>query len=54
MLIAWLVPVAAAMWLYKTQGVFASYLPLPCAVACGLIYIALSKMAARDAIAVRA
>jgi NCS1 family nucleobase:cation symporter-1 len=53
-LIAWLVPVAVAMWLYKTQEVFASYLPLPCAVACGVLYIVLSKMAARDAIAVRA
>jgi NCS1 family nucleobase:cation symporter-1 len=53
-LIAWLVPVAVAMWLYTKQGVFASYLPLPCAIACGLLYIVLSKMAARDAIAVRA
>ena len=53
-LVAWLVPVAVAMWLYKTQGVFASYLPLPCAIACGLLYIVLSKMATRDAIAVRA
>jgi len=49
-----LVPVAVAMWLYTKQGVFASYLPLPCAIACGLLYIVLSKMAARDAIAVRA
>ena len=53
-LIAWLVPVAVAMWLYKTQGVFASYLPLPCAIACGLIYMVLSKMAAREAAAVQA
>jgi len=34
--------------------VFASFLPLPCAIACGLLYIVLSKLAARDAIAVRA
>jgi 2-keto-4-pentenoate hydratase len=53
-LVAWLVPVAVAMWRYKTQDVFASYLPLPCAIACGLLYIVLSKVAARDAIAVRA
>ena len=53
-LIAWLLPVAVAMWLYKTQGVFASYLPLPCSVACGLLYIVFSRLAARDAIAVRA
>ena len=46
--------VAVAMWLYKTQGVFASYLPLPSAIACGLIYMVLSKMAAREAAAVHA
>jgi NCS1 family nucleobase:cation symporter-1 len=43
-LIAWLVPVAAAMYAYKVHGVFASYLPLPCAIACGLLYILLSKL----------
>jgi NCS1 family nucleobase:cation symporter-1 len=53
-LIAWLVPVGVAMWLYQTQGVFASYLPLPCAIACGLIYIVLSKATTRDAITARA
>jgi len=60
-LIAWLVPVVAAMWLLRAQEslqlgwpIHAWYLPLPCAIACGLIYIVLSKMFARDAIAVRA
>jgi NCS1 family nucleobase:cation symporter-1 len=53
-LVAWLVPVAVAMWLYQTRGVFASYLPLPCAIACGLIYIVLSKMTARDAVPAKA
>jgi purine-cytosine permease-like protein len=43
-LIAWLAPVAVAMYAYQVHDVFASYLPLPCAVACGLIYILLSKM----------
>ena len=43
MLVAWLVPVAVAMYLYRAHGVFASYLPLPCAVACGLLYVSLSK-----------
>jgi NCS1 family nucleobase:cation symporter-1 len=42
-LVAWLVPVAIAMYLYRAHGVFASYLPLPCAVACGLLYVLLSK-----------
>lgn len=43
-LIAWLVPVAVGMYAYQAHDVFASYLPLPCAVACGLLYILLSKM----------
>jgi nucleobase:cation symporter-1, NCS1 family len=42
-LAAWLIPVAVAMYLYRYQEVFASYLPLPTAVACGLLYIVLSK-----------
>jgi NCS1 family nucleobase:cation symporter-1 len=42
-LVAWLVPVAIAMYLYRAHGVFASYLPLPCAVACGVLYVLLSK-----------
>ena len=41
--VSWLVPVAVAMWLYQAQGVFASYLPLPSAIACGLLYIVLSR-----------
>jgi NCS1 family nucleobase:cation symporter-1 len=44
-LVSWLVPVAVALWLYQEKGVFASYLPLPAAVACGLLYIVLSKAA---------
>jgi NCS1 family nucleobase:cation symporter-1 len=42
-LVAWLVPVAIAMYLYRAHGVFASYLPLPCAVVCGVLYVLLSK-----------
>ena len=48
-LIAWLVPVAVAMYLYRFHDVFASYLPLPCAIACGLLYILLSKWSGRPA-----
>jgi len=43
-LIAWLVPVVAAMYAYEVHGVFASYLPLPCSIACGLLYVLLSKI----------
>lgn len=42
-LLAWLIPVAIAMWVYKTQGVNSFMLPLPCWIACGLLYIAFSK-----------
>jgi nucleobase:cation symporter-1, NCS1 family len=42
-LLAWLIPVAVAMYLNQYHGVFASYLPLPTAIGCGLLYIVLSK-----------
>ena len=37
-LIAWLLPVAVAMYGYWQYNLFASYLPLPCAIACGLLH----------------
>ncbi len=43
-LIAWLVPVAAGMAAYWQLGLFPSYLPLPCAIACGVIYVILMKL----------
>lgn len=43
-LVAWLMPVAIAIYLYRAHGVFASYLPLPCAMGCGLLYVLLSKI----------
>ena len=52
-LVAWLVPVAVAMYAYKVHDVFASYLPLPCAIACGLLYILLSKLNGGRAAAAR-
>lgn len=42
-LFAWLVPVGIAMYAYVYHNVFASYLPLPTAIACGVLYIVLSK-----------
>ena len=33
------------IWLHRAFGVFASYLPLPCAIACGLLYILLAMRA---------
>jgi NCS1 family nucleobase:cation symporter-1 len=43
---AWLIPVGVGMYFYHYHDVFASFLPLPCSIACGLLYIAFSKMRA--------
>jgi NCS1 family nucleobase:cation symporter-1 len=42
-LLAWLIPVGVALWIYRQTGILASYLPLPSAIACGLLYIVLCK-----------
>lgn len=41
-LVAWLVPVSVALLLAR-RGVFTSFLPLPTALACGVLYVALSR-----------
>ena len=43
-LLAWLLPVGVAMLAYLYFDVFASYLPLPTAIACGVFYAILSKV----------
>jgi NCS1 family nucleobase:cation symporter-1 len=43
-LIAWLLPVAVGLYLIFWQGIFAAYAVIPCWIACGLIYLALSKV----------
>ncbi len=45
-LLAWIIPVGIGLYLYKFHGVFASYLPLPCSIACGILYIVFSKLRA--------
>lgn len=42
-LIAWLIPVSIAMLAINQLGVFPSFLTLPTAIACGLLYVILSK-----------
>lgn len=42
-LIAWLLPVTVGLYLIFWQGVFAAYCVVPAWVACGVIYLALSK-----------
>lgn len=48
-LLAWLIPVAIGMYLHFEQGVFPSYLPLPCSIACGLLYVLLYQVFGRSA-----
>lgn len=43
-MIAWLLPVAVGLYLILQQGVFAAYLVIPCWVACGVLYLVLSKL----------
>ncbi len=49
--IAWLVPVVIAMIAYLYFGVFASYLPLPATIGCGVLYVVLSKLRQPERIA---
>lgn len=42
-LVAWVVPVGIAVYCIKFVGVAAWYCPLPCWIACGLLYLLLSR-----------
>lgn len=46
-LLAWIIPVAVFFWLYLTRGIFPSYLTVPVWLACGGLYIVLSKILLR-------
>lgn len=43
-LVAWLLPVTVGLYLIYWQNLFAAYAVIPCWIACGLIYLLLSKM----------
>lgn len=43
-LVAWLLPVAVGLYLIFWQGVFAAYAVIPAWLACGMIYLGLSKL----------
>ncbi|WP_013629455.1 purine-cytosine permease family protein [Rubinisphaera brasiliensis] len=51
-LIAWLLPVGVALYLVFWQGLFAAYAVVPAWLACGLIYLLLSKIIQRPVAAV--
>ena len=46
-MIAWLLPVAVGLYLIFWQGLFAAYAVIPCWLACGLLYLVLSKFTQR-------
>ncbi|HVU23120.1 MAG TPA: hypothetical protein VHE13_03275 [Opitutus sp.] len=46
-LLAWIVPVGIFFYLYKTYHIFASYLTVPVWLACGALYVVLSRMLLR-------
>lgn len=43
-LLAWLIPVGVGLWIYKAWDVAPFFLPLPCWIVCGLLYVVLSKL----------
>lgn len=43
-LLAWAIPVAIGLWLYRAHAVPAYFLPLPCWIACGVLYLGLSRV----------
>ena len=47
-LIAWVLPVGIALYIHASQGIPAHFLPLPCWLACGILYLALTKMSSAN------
>lgn len=45
--VAWLLPVAVGLYLIFWQGLFAAYAVIPCWLACGVLYLVLSKLTQR-------
>jgi NCS1 family nucleobase:cation symporter-1 len=43
-LISWLLPVLVGLYLIFAKGIFAAYAVIPAWLACGVIYLALSKL----------
>ncbi len=50
-LLAWLIPVGVGLWFYQAKGVNSFFLPLPCWLACGVLYIVFAKLLNRQSVA---
>lgn len=48
-LLAWLLPVAVALYCIQFKGIAAWYFPLPCWIGCGLLYLLFTKMFRKEA-----
>ncbi|MGB0290472.1 MAG: purine-cytosine permease family protein [Opitutales bacterium] len=48
-LLAWLLPVAVALYCIQFKGMAAWYFPLPCWIGCGLLYLLFTKMLRKEA-----
>ena len=48
-LLAWLLPVAVALYCIQFKGMAAWYFPLPCWIGCGLLYLLFTKMFRKEA-----
>ena len=48
-LIAWLLPVSVGLYLIFVRGLFAAYAVIPCWIACGALYLLLSKFVQKPA-----
>ncbi|MEM9588837.1 MAG: hypothetical protein AAGA03_16265, partial [Planctomycetota bacterium] len=47
-MVAWMLPVAVGLYLIFAQGLFAAYAVIPCWIACGVLYLLLSKVTQRN------
>jgi NCS1 family nucleobase:cation symporter-1 len=43
-LLAWVIPVAIGLWFYQAKGINSFFLPLPCWLGCGVLYILFSRL----------
>ena len=48
-LLAWLMPVAAALYLIQFKGIAAWFFPLPCWIGCGLLYLLFTRLFRKEA-----
>ena len=49
-MIAWLVPVTVGLYLIFAKGLFAAYAVIPCWLACGALYLLISKLTQTDTV----